>query len=155
MRRVLIIAALLLGACTAAVAKMEAPVLVHPTLPTNLGQTVCSFNNQPVVLMDSVVLAGNEAEIIMVHEQTHAQRMREYKGGCFVYITRYAQDSAFRAREELLAYCAEARFAITRNRNAQYAWDRIKYIMKERYHVRLNDQDNCVYQSWTPNLGER
>jgi hypothetical protein len=155
MRRLFPLLALLLAACTAAIAQRESPVMVYPTLPTNLGQTVCSFNNQPIVLMDSAVLASNEAEIILVHEQTHAQRMRDYRGGCWVFINRYRTDSAFRVKEEMAAYCAEGRFAMERNRNAEYAWMRIKQVMREKFNVRLAESENCLFQSWTPNIGER
>jgi hypothetical protein len=155
MRKLLPLVALLLAACTAAITQRGAPIMMYPTLPTNLGQTVCSFDNQPVVLMDSAVLTSNEAEIILVHEQTHAQRMRAYRGGCWVFTKRYRTDSAFRVKEEIAAYCAEGRFAMERGRNAESAWQRIKFVMRENFNVRLTEAENCLFQSWTPNNGER
>jgi hypothetical protein len=136
--------ALLLAACATATTPREAPVLMHPTLPLNLGQTICSFNNQPVVLMDSAVLVAPEIEIIMVHEQTHARRMQAHKGGCHAFALRYRTDSVFRVQEEMAAYCAEGQFALTRNRSAESAWGRIQFIMRERYGVRLTDAQNCL-----------
>jgi hypothetical protein len=129
----------------------EAPILPHPTLlEGKLGATVCSFNNQPVVLMDSAVLVSTDAEIIISHEQTHARRMREYRGGCWPFLIRYVKDTTFSADEEFIAYCAEGRFAINRNRSPEFAWRRIQDIMRTRYGRTLTAKDNCLYEEGNP-----
>jgi hypothetical protein len=133
--------------CAQTVRRMEVPVMPYPTLQNqNLGQTTCSFNNMPVVLMDSIVLVSPDAEIILEHEQTHARRINAYKGGCWPFMLRYAKDSAFRADEEFIAYCAEGRFALSRNRAPEYAWQRIADIMLQRHNRLLTAKDNCLYE---------
>lgn len=132
----------------------EAPVLPHPTLLSgNLGVTTCSYNNLPVILMDSAVLVSPDAEIILAHEQKHASRMRAYLGGCFGFLLRYRGDTAFRADEEFIAYCAEGQFALRRNRSPEFAWARIKEAMLVRHDRLLGSQDNCLFRE-VPTLKE-
>jgi hypothetical protein len=140
---------LLLTACAVAV-RPEPPILAQTTLPYNLALTVCSLNNQPVVLIDSAVFHSPDGEIVLLHERVHAERMAAYKGGCWPFMLRYRADSAFRVREEFAAYCAEGEYAIRRNRQAVYAWERIVQTMRERYGVRLTPQQNCLFESWLP-----
>lgn len=123
-----------------------APVLAHEMRPGRLGETVCAWNNLPIVLVDSAVLRSEDAEIILVHEQTHASRALAYRGGCWPYLRRYLEDKAFRVGEELTAYCAEGRFAISRNRDPVAAWARIKWAVSR--DTILNDKQNCLYDPW-------
>jgi hypothetical protein len=122
-----------------------APVLLHPTMPQSLAVTTCSLNNRPVVLMDSSVWHSEQREMVLVHEQTHAQRAVAYRGGCWPFMYRIARDRDFRLREQLVAFCAAGRFAIQRNKNPESMWTYIVNVMAGMDTL-LTEKDNCLYE---------
>lgn len=135
--------------CTSVITAAYTPVvLLHPTMPQALAITTCSLNNQPIVLIDSAVWYSMERETVLAHEQVHAERAARYRGGCWPFMYRIKRDQAFRVREQLLAFCAAGRFAITRNRSPESMWLYIVNVM--RPDTLLTDRDNCLYQPWEP-----
>lgn len=142
-----IAAFVLLAGCSGAMRldNPETPVMPGSLLPSRAGATICAYNNLPIVLVDSGLLASKDGEIVLVHEQVHAARMRAYRGGCWPFTQRYNRDRTFRALEELAAYCAEGRFAIRRNRDPELAWQRIVLALAK--DTALTERDNCLYES--------
>lgn len=122
-----------------------APIIARP-MNGDLAQTVCSWNNLPVIFGDTAILGSADEEIVMEHERVHAARMVAYRGGCWPYLYRYSSDRQFKVAEEMAAYCAEGRFAMSRNRNPAMVWERIKGVMQQRYDTLLTKKDNCLYE---------
>jgi hypothetical protein len=124
------------------------PILAQETLADGkYGITVCSWNNQPVSLIDPRVLTEPYAPFVIAHEMKHAADMRANKGGCWPFLHRYNADSAFMRAAEFRAYCAEGQLAISQNRNPLEVWLRIKKEMLF-YGLVLADSDNCLFTSW-------
>lgn len=144
---------LLLSACSGCTRAMvkaegtyEAAIIQGTTMPQAFATTRCTLNNLPLIVIDSATWVGPDVEIVLRHEETHAQRAYEYRGGCWPYMYRIARDKAFRAQEQLLAFCEAARFAMKRNRNPESAWEYIVNVM--RPDSTLTSKDNCLYQPW-------
>lgn len=133
--------------CTAAMtltAPYEAVILKHPTMPRALATTTCSLNNLPIILVDSATWDSPDLEIVLAHEKVHADRAFAYRGGCWPFMYRIARDTAFRAHEQFVAFCAAGRFAMKRNRNPETVWQYIVNVM--RPDTTLTDKDNCLYE---------
>jgi hypothetical protein len=124
---------------------IEAPVLLHPTMPHSLAVTTCSLNNRPIVLIDSAVWHSEQREMVLVHEQVHVQRALAYRGGCWPFMYRYKSDSAFKSRIELEAYCAWGRWLMERDREPMALWARIDSLMQTKYAAKV---PNCLYEGW-------
>ena len=122
----------------------RAAILVHPTMPSALATTTCTFNNLPVILVDSQTVASQDFEIVLAHEQVHADRAYAYRGGCWPFMYRIARDKTFRVREQFVAFCEAGKFAITRNRNPESVWTYIVNVM--RPDTVLTERDNCLYE---------
>lgn len=142
---------LLLTACgcsqAVSLSKPFEPVLLKQhTMPAAYAVTTCSLNNLPVILVDSASWDSPDLEIFIKHEEVHAQRAYAYRGGCWPYMYRIAADTAFRAREQYLAFCAAGQFAMRRNRNPMTVWDYIVRVM--RPDSALKPTDNCLYEPW-------
>lgn len=71
------------------------------------GVTVCSQDNQPVIVLQEGVAGTDVEAIVLVHEMTHVRQNLAYKGGCKEFSKRYNRDSVFRMKMETEAYCAQ------------------------------------------------
>lgn len=103
---------MLIGAVLAVVAVIMLVIAsgcVHPYTPIirydpmGAGVTACDQHGNPVIAISRVI---SEADLyfVMIHEQTHAQRMM---GKCAGFMERYRSDPTFRFSEESAAYCNE------------------------------------------------
>lgn len=145
MKKLFLLIALLTGCATTPVTlSTTAPIVVGHLWPAKYGETYCSWNNLPIVSVDSTILDSPEAEIIIAHERAHVESIQAYKGGCWPYLYRYNQDKAFRAREELKAQCAAGKAAMARNRNPIQFWDYITRVLQP--DTLLTSKDNCLYE---------
>lgn len=119
-------------------------VILRDSLPPEKGAvTICSWNNQPFVVVDYRTLGSVDDEALIVHEATHVRQARATKGGCWPYLYHYAHDSAFKAQTEFEAYCEEGRFLLTRNRDPRQVWAHIALVMWQRYGMKA---DNCIFE---------
>lgn len=152
MARAITVAVLLLSGCSGCVRPALLPsqftpaILIAPTMPHAYAVTSCSANNVPVIRVDSLTWESPDVEIIIRHEEVHAQRAYAYRGGCWPFVYRYRADKAFRVREQLAAYCVASRFAMTRNRNPELLWQYIVNVM--RPDTTLTAKDNCLFEPW-------
>jgi hypothetical protein len=142
---------LLLAGCsgctrTVAANHYAAPIIKAQTMPMALATTRCSLNNLPIILVDSATWDSPDLEIVITHEEVHARRAYAYRGGCWPYMYRIVEDKAFRAREQMLAFCVAGRFALTRNRNPKTLWRYTVDVMAQ--DSALTFRDNCLYEPW-------
>lgn len=124
----------------------EPVILRYPTMPRALATTSCSMNNLPIIFVDSLTWESPDLEIVLRHEEVHARRAYAYRGGCWPFMYRINKDKAFRAKEQLVAFCVAARFALKRNRNPEDLWAYIINVM--RPDTTLLAKDNCLYEPW-------
>jgi hypothetical protein len=124
----------------------DAAIIQGPTMPMALATTRCSLNNLPLIIVDSTTWESRDIEIVLAHEAVHAARAFAYRGGCWPYMYRIVRDRDFRAREQLIAYCAAGRFAVRRNRNPVAAWDLIVDSMAP--DSVLTSKNNCLFEPW-------
>lgn len=118
-------------------------ILLSATMPSALAVTTCSLNNVPIIRIDSTVWHSQDREMVLVHEDVHAQRAYRYRGGCWPFMYRIARDKTFRVTEQFLAFCAAGRYAITRNHNPEAVWTYIVNVMIQ--DTVLTPKDNCIY----------
>ena len=150
-RQLTVTTLLLLTACSGCTSAMtasqfEAPIIRFPTMPRALATTTCSVNNLPIILIDTATFASPDVEIVIAHEKVHADRAYRYRGGCWPFMYRVNRDKAFRAKEQLLAFCEAGRFAIRRDRNPETVWLYIQNVM--RPDTVLTNRDNCLFEPW-------
>lgn len=93
--------------CTSAV--YEAPIINGMLTPPKLGTTVCSENNQPVIVISEMPIPQELRSVVVYHEQIHARQMRS---GCKAFAFRFRNDKTFRVANELEAYCQSVPFAV-------------------------------------------
>lgn len=142
-----IVLALLVGIA----ACVKTPVYTAPVIPWDLsadsvaGKTVCSLNNRPLSLVDYAIWQSVNREFILKHESVHVQDAVMYKGGCWPFMYRYAEDKEFALQAEYKAYCIEGKFAVERNAHPKAVWERIQIALVKIDPVRALKLPNCIY----------
>jgi hypothetical protein len=137
---------LLATACSGCVPPMEyRAAVLRDNLPPEKGAvTVCAENNVPYIVLDSTAQGTQFDEALLVHERVHVRQIMQYRGGCWPFIYRYRADSAFRARIELEAYCAQGRWLMEHNKVPAAIWSHIQNTMRFVYGVDV--KTNCLYE---------
>lgn len=129
---------ILMNLAGCAVATQEAPIITGNLAPPNLGVTVCSENNLPVIVIKEEVPPIPLREVIIFHEQHHVRQIQAFGGGCKRFMNLYKQSKAFRVGKELDAYCASMDFAVNElGANGKAVLDDIEKVMRFHFDTTL------------------
>ena len=136
---------LLIAACATSRQAYVAPILPY-TLPDSVaGQTVCGWNNLPLIFAQPPILDSRYNNLLNIHEQQHASDMFNYKGGCWAFYYEYRRNVQFRIDAEYRAYCKEGQAALRQNANPFEVWDRIRKALTDLDSNLGAKKPNCIY----------
>lgn len=100
-----------------------------------IGQVVCSNHNQPVMVLRKGI-SPEDMPYTLLHERTHERQMAK---DCEGTRQRFRNDSTFRFKMELEAYCNEAKARVLKGNPIEGVMGGLTSLLQALYDV--NEED--------------